>query len=140
MKWKNIRTKNNATFLTKTIHLFVLWFVYFLKRCIESNFRGKYPISEPWISNSKCEYCANSFTHARSLRKHIYTIHEGHKDYKCESCEKSFSRVDSLKNHIHTIHEGHRFHKCNYCDKSFSQAGSLKKHMLTIHKETYQDS
>ena len=52
MKWKNIRTKNSATFLTKTIHLFVLWFVYFLKRCIESNFRGKYPISEPCISNS----------------------------------------------------------------------------------------
>ena len=54
--------------------------------------------------------------------------------YCCDSCGKSFSGAGSLKRHIHTIHEGHKEHKCYSCDKSFSQAGTLKKHMHTIHE------
>ena len=64
----------------------------------------------------------------------------GRNRYKCEPCGKDFSRAHSLKKHIYTIHEGHKDYKCESCGISFSQAGSLKKHMLTIHKETYQDS
>ena len=50
------------------------------------------------------------------MKKHIYTVHEGHRDYKCESCGKSFSETGSLKNHIHTVHEGHKDYKCECCD------------------------
>ena len=38
-----------------------------------------------------------SFSEAGSLKKHMYTIHELHKDYKCESCGKSFSQTSILK-------------------------------------------
>ena len=38
-------------------------------------------------------------------------------NYKCESCGKSFSSAQILKKHIHTIHEGHKDHKCDTCGK-----------------------
>ena len=82
----------------------------------------------------KCKSCDKSFSQAQTLKKHIYAIHEGHKDYKCESCSKSFSQAGNLKNHINTVHEGHKDHKCESCSKSFTEAGSLKRHMKTIHK------
>ena len=31
------------------------------------------------------------FPHVCNIRRHIKTVHEGHKDYKCKSCEKSFT-------------------------------------------------
>ena len=43
------------------------------------------------------------------------------KGHKCKSCGKSFSRVDHLKRHIKTVHEGHKDHKCESCSKSVSQ-------------------
>ena len=46
----------------------------------------------------------------------------------CESCEKSFSGAGSLKTHIHTIHEGHKDHKCESCGKSYSQAKFEEAH------------
>ena len=44
-----------------------------------------------WSAIETLYYEEKSFTQACNLRKHIKTIHEGHKDYKCEFCEKSFS-------------------------------------------------
>ena len=58
--------------------------------------------------NTTCGSCGKTFTVAGSLKKHIYTIHEGHKDHKCNTCGKSFSRAYDLKTHIHKIHEGHK--------------------------------
>ena len=55
-----------------------------------------------------CESCGNTFSEAGNLKRHIYTIHEGHKDHKCESCGKSFSQAGVLNRHIYTIHEGHK--------------------------------
>ena len=37
---------------------------------------------------------------------------EGHNEYKCEYCGKSYSKARSLKTHIHTVHEGHKDNKC----------------------------
>ena len=68
------------------------------------------------------------------LKKHMHTIHEGHKDFKCESCGKSFSHAHTLKKHIHTIHEGHKDYKCVPCGNSFSQAHHLKRHIFKIHE------
>ena len=60
------------------------------------------------LKHYNCEYCHKSFTQASSLKNHIHTIHDGHKDHKCESCSKSFSHPGNLKQHIRTIHKGHK--------------------------------
>ena len=39
---------------------------------------------------------------------HIKTFHCDHKDHKCESCDKSFSQGQNLKKHMFTIHEQHK--------------------------------
>ena len=82
--------------------------------------------------------CGKSFSEAGSLKKHINTIQEGHKDLKCESCGKLFSQAAHLKTHIQSVHEGHKDHKCESCGKSFSHAHSLRKHIQTIH-ESHKD-
>ena len=38
-------------------------------------------------------------------------VHEGHNDHKCKSCGKSFSQAENLKKHIYTIHEGRKDYK-----------------------------
>ena len=81
----------------------------------------------------KCESCGKSFTQGYSLKKHIHTIHEGHKDHKCEYCGKSFTHAHHLKRHIHIVHEEHKDYKCEYCSKAFALEQNLKKHIHTIH-------
>ena len=71
----------------------------------------------------KCEFCKKSFTQAGSLRRHIKTIHKGHKDFKCDTCRKSFTQASILRTHIKTIHEGCKDFKCDTCGKLFAQAG-----------------
>ena len=90
------------------------------------------------IQNSEsgfCESCGKSFSSESYLRQHIYTVHEGHKDYHCDSCGKSFGLSSTLRSHIKAIHEGPKDYKCQSCDESFSRALSLKKHIRTIHDE-----
>ena len=48
--------------------------------------------------------CCQEKKMAKNLKKHINTIHLGHKDYKCEFCGKSFSEGRTLKNHTHIVH------------------------------------
>ena len=71
------------------------------------------------MQDHKCESCGKSFSQKMNLKRHIHTVHEGHKDYKCESCGKSFSGAQYLKKHIHTIHEGNKDNKCESCGKFF---------------------
>ena len=59
---------------------------------------------------------------------------------KCGLCGKSFSNGATLKIHIHTIHEGHKDHKCVPCGKSFSEAGTLKKHTYLHNSRGHQKS
>ena len=66
------------------------------------------------------------FSQAQHLKKHIHTIHEGHKDYKCDSCGKLFSRDASLKRHIQTVHEGHQKNQSIDDKKLFFQAYNLE--------------
>ena len=41
-------------------------------------------ISKPFMKDYKCGSCEKSITKSISLRVHIKTIHEHHKDFKCE--------------------------------------------------------
>ena len=59
-----------------------------------------------------------SFYQAGDLKKHIKTVHEGHKDHKCGSCSKSYFQAGDLKIHIKTVHKGHKDHKCESCNNN----------------------
>ena len=51
--------------------------------------------------NSKfnCEFCSESYTEERSLRRHKLSRHEG-KRFDCSICQKKFTRKSKLKKHI----------------------------------------
>ena len=70
-----------------------------------------------------------SYTASESLKNHIKTIHEGHRNHKCDTCGKYFTELGSLMMHIKTIHEGQRNFKCDHCGKFTTTAGNLKKHI-----------
>ena len=76
-----------------------------------------------------------SFSQTEDLKKHIHTVHEGHKNHKCETCGKSFSALSSLKNHIRVIHEGLKNYKCNTCGKflAFKNLNDFLGHKKSIH-------
>ena len=42
------------------------------------------------------------------MRRHIKTVHEGHKDFKCKSCIKPFTLAGCLRGHTKNIHKGHK--------------------------------
>ena len=71
-----------------------------------NNLDENVPLSHGGDVEHKCEFCGQSFTRARSLKRHIHTVHEGRKDHKCELCGKSFSLAGDLKRHINAVHNG----------------------------------
>ena len=91
----------------------------------------------------KCGSCEKSITKSTSLRVHIKTIHEHHKDFKCEYYGnlrvhmkkflriKKNSNVTLVENHflilIKTIHECKKDFKCDSCQKLFCHSHHLRE-------------
>ena len=63
-------------------------------------------VFEMEASNSMNEknLLVNPFSEGGTLKKHILTVHEGHKEYKCNFCGKFFTHVHVFKTHIRTVH------------------------------------
>ena len=78
----------------------------------------------------KCDTCGKSFTSKSYFKQHSNTC-GGAPDHKCEACGKLFYEERQLKNHIKSAHEGH---KCDSCDKSFTHSTFLKRHYQTVHQ------
>ena len=95
---------------------------------------------ENFQSDLTCSSCGKSFPRASNLKRHIHTVHEGHKDYKCDTCDKSFTEGSKLKKHIKRIHENVEIdeniisHKCDTCEKSFPCLSKLKRHTDSVHE------
>ena len=58
------------------------------------------------------------------------------KDYTCETCGYSCFRPETLKRHKYTVHEGHKDHQCIFCLESFTQSWTLRRHVNTFHKDS----
>ena len=69
------------------------------------------------------------------MKKHVHTVHEGHKDYECQFCGKLFALNSTRHTHIDTVHKGLKKYQCSICDKAYGQSGDLKKHVQRCHPE-----
>merc|ERR1712223_2282782 len=56
-------------------------------------------------SSHDCEHCGKSFPQSGTLRRHIYDVHEGIRNYKCHLCDQKFAQKYSLIGHLFTIHK-----------------------------------
>ena len=85
----------------------------------------------------KCNYCEKFFSTPGYLKLHIRELHEDNKkDYTCETCGYSCFRPETLKRHKYTVHEGHKDHQCIFCLESFTQSWTLRRHVNTFHKDS----
>ena len=109
----------------------------------EKNFQTSYTKNKDHFSESssihedqdnKCKNCGKHFSSKTNLKKHIHTIHEGHKDYKCDFCNKLFNQESNLKKHVYAIHVGHKGFKCEFCGKLFSQKVNMRRHKQKVHE------
>ena len=84
--------------------------------------------------NCDHENCKKSFTEKSSLKLHIYTVHEGHKDYACNTCGKSFAQKSGLKTHFRGVHATYKDYKCYACGEMFSKGIDFKRHRFDVHE------
>ena len=75
-----------------------------------------------------CDICKKTFTHASSLKNHMFT-HWCEPIWMC-CLQENFHTGQSWKNHPSVVHNGEKPCYSHLCDKSFKQAKSLKNHIL----------
>ena len=137
----------NVNFVANHIHKPKLWkrtLIYLVHngQKVHNYFYKMFEVRNTRTGNNdyKCKSCDKSFSQWQNLKKHILTIHEGHKDYKCKYWSTHFLNqkiwIDTftqftkitnvtlvgkhfLKQEIHTLHN-------DFCNKSFSGAVGLK--------------
>ena len=80
----------------------------------------------------KCSECNSSFSQAKSMRKHLQSIHLGAK-FPCSECEKIYNCIDNLNRHKKSVHQVIRF-PCSICNSNFVEKRTLKKHILRNHQ------
>jgi KRAB domain-containing zinc finger protein len=101
----------------------------------------------------QCMQCHKKFKVARSLRKHIKSIHQAirhasdiskkdkeyNTEFTCRFCQKIFqnhSYLHAHETHVHSVRnleEGNQLYKCETCDKLFKCKKYLKSHLRSKH-------
>ena len=60
--------------------------------------------SKACVKKFSCKDCGKEFTADRNLKRHIYTVHEGNKNYKCIHCNRYFGLKQVMERHIENVH------------------------------------
>ena len=91
-------------------------------------------------SKFQCQNCSKLYSSKDYLKRHIYSVHEGHKDYKCDICNKSFSQNHELKSHVQKKHpkdgEIPETFYCDVCAKPLADKRNLDRHVKYVHQIT----
>ncbi|KAJ5120908.1 uncharacterized protein N7515_010296 [Penicillium bovifimosum] len=81
-------------------------------------------------SGLKCPKCGAMFTRRSNCKEHQKMHNPQWKhNHPCDDCPKTFGRSSDLKRHMKTVHLGHRKYSCDSCDARFSRQDSLARHM-----------
>lgn len=89
-------------------------------------------------SGGICEFCNKEFPTNSRLKRHIRTVHEGHKviitkkNYKCHLCDFSARCQPYLDDHL-ISHSEERPHICSKCGQAFKRLYTLIKHEKRFH-------
>ncbi|XP_055844639.1 gastrula zinc finger protein xFG20-1-like [Episyrphus balteatus] len=78
----------------------------------------------------ECKECGSWLKDKNSLRKHMYSKHDG-KTHNCKICGKNTPSYSALYSHMKYMHELSNMFNCTFCDKSFKKAIKLKEHVAT---------
>ncbi|XP_055918364.1 zinc finger protein 236-like [Eupeodes corollae] len=78
----------------------------------------------------QCKECGSWLKDKNSLRKHMYSKHDG-KTHDCKICGKNTPSYSALYSHMKYMHELAAMFHCTFCDKSFKRAIKLKEHVAT---------
>ena len=74
------------------------------------------------LQRFKYDSCVKLFTHVGNVRRHIKTVHEGHKDSKCDSYGKSFSLLPNSVLLLGSIFTADKFNTGVFASDIFIQA------------------
>uniref|UniRef100_A0A8D8SFE5 Zinc finger protein 878 n=2 Tax=Cacopsylla melanoneura TaxID=428564 RepID=A0A8D8SFE5_9HEMI len=86
------------------------------------------------LTKSKtCPKCNKTFYSARTMRRHLTSVHVETKDIQCDECDKMFSTKNGLHVHKKSIHRGERPLltplECDYCGMIKKNKTNLRDHI-----------
>ena len=93
----------------------------------------KYRMKRSHDNRVTCDVCGRSFYEEKSLKSHIYGVHEFEKKNQCQFCDRYFDRIGFLVTHIRFIHGGNVKFKCTICGKAYNESPPLKGHINRVH-------
>ena len=93
----------------------------------------KYQMKRSHDNRVTCDVCGRSFHDEKSLKGHIFGVHEFEKKNQCQFCGRYFERIGFLVTHIRFIHGGNVKYKCTLCGKAYNESPHLKGHITKVH-------
>ena len=82
-----------------------------------------------------CEFCDESFSKVRQLKKHTKEVHEVKEFPKCEQCDAEFKTNGKLNRHVREVHEREKPFTCETCGESFITEQTIKRHINAMHPD-----
>jgi len=102
---------------------------------LAANHKGK----PTGVGAFECEICGEKCSSEANLKNHKRTHKSGsNNDFKCETCDKIFTTDKSLKAHIYYVHNPQTATYCEKCGKLFKTKIKLDQHMSYVHTDPSQ--
>ncbi|CAB0029486.1 unnamed protein product [Trichogramma brassicae] len=102
--------------------------------CSLQNFKKHLKTIHDGHKDYACDKCDKKFGRQSNFLRHQKAVHGGRKDYACDKCEKKFGRKDHWLFHQKTVHEIRRYFECDKCEKKFVHKQYLFLHQKTVHE------
>ncbi|KAM7345293.1 uncharacterized protein ACRADG_011658 [Cochliomyia hominivorax] len=106
------------------------------QHCLKRHLKVQHP--EGGKKPYPCSLCKHVAYTAKTLRNHVYYMHEKSYDHKCTICEKAFKTSKALREHLAT-HTGDKLYTCNFCPKAYNSFSNLVSHRKKLHSKEWEE-